>query len=405
MTHLTQSDDTRRRPSRKVLISGASVAGTTLAYWLNRHGIEVTVVEKAAGVRSGGYPIDVRGTALEVVRRMGVLLRLQKAHVDLRRFTFVDADGDQITSVSPQSVTGGQVNDLEVRRGDLTDALYATVRDDVEFLFDDSIAVLDQSTHGVTITFASGAVREFDLVIGADGLHSNTRGLAFGPEAQFHRYLGRCFAIFTMPNSLGLSHESLIWNTPGRAAAIYAVDEAEPVHGFLTFARSEQPFDVFRDLDAQRTLVTDVFADAGWEVPGMLKAMHESDDIFFDAVSQIRMSRWSSGRVALAGDAAYAPSFLTGQGTSLALVGAYMLADAIATQDHLSAFDTYEQTTRGFVTDNQDLLETGSTTLFPTTPEALAQRDDQLRNLSRLPASQPHPAHSSLVLPDLVPTT
>ncbi|MFD3485582.1 FAD-dependent monooxygenase [Streptomyces sp. NPDC058665] len=396
---------TRTTPRREVLISGASIAGPTLAYWLNRYGYEVTVVEKAGTLRSGGYPIDVRGTALEVVRRMGVLPRLREAHIDLRRLTFLGGDGGQVASVHPHSVTGGvEGHDLEVRRGDLTDALYTAVRDDVEFLFNDSIDALVHSDHGVDVTFHGGGSRTFDMVFAADGMHSRTREMVFGPEEQFHRYLGYCFAVFTMRNTFGLSHETVMWNTPGRAAALYAVGDHDDVHAFLNFARPQSPFEAFPDPKAQRALVADVFADAGWEVPGMLAAMHDADDVFFDAVSQIRMPRWSSGRVALVGDSAYAPSFLTGQGTSLALVGAYMLAASLTDRDHATGFAAYEHDTREFVTLNQGLVGEGGATLFPTTAEALEQRNERLRGLRAIPTPKARPAHSALTLPALPPT-
>ncbi|WP_399943620.1 FAD-dependent monooxygenase [Streptomyces sp. BBFR25] len=374
---------TRTAPRPTVLISGASIAGPALAFWLNRHGYEVTVVEKAGTLRSGGYPIDVRGAALDVVEKMGLLPRLRDAHIDLRRLTFLHGDGSEVASLHPHAVTGGATGrDLEVRRGDLTDALYTAVRDDVEFLFNDSVDTLDQSEHGVDVTFRGGGSRRFDLVFGADGMHSRTREMLFGPEEQFHRYLGYCFAVFPMRNTLGLSHETVMWNTPGRAAALYAVGDEDEVHAFLTFARPEPPFDAFGDPQAQRDLIVQVFADAGWEVPAILAALHDADDVFFDAVGQIRMPRWSKGRVALLGDAAHAPSFLTGQGTSLALIGAYHLAGALADRDHAEGFAAYEHATRDFVTLTQDRIGEGGGTLFPTTAGALEQRNERLRGLS-----------------------
>ncbi|MEU1868941.1 2-polyprenyl-6-methoxyphenol hydroxylase-like FAD-dependent oxidoreductase [Streptomyces ambofaciens] len=374
---------TRTAPRPTVLISGASIAGPALAYWLNRHGYEVTVVEKAGTLRSGGYPIDVRGTALDVVEKMGLLPRLRDAHIDLRRLTFRHGDGSEVASLHPHAVTGGATGrDLEVRRGDLTDALYTAVRDDVEFLFNDSIATLDQSEHGVDVTFRGGGGRRFDLVFGADGMHSRTRETLFGPEERFRRYLGYCFAVFPMRNTLGLSHETVLWNTPGRAAALYAVGDEDEVHAFLTFAQPDPPFDAFGDPRAQRALLDAAFADAGWEVPGILAALHDADDVFFDAVGQIRMPRWSKGRVALLGDAAHAPSFLTGQGTSLALIGAYHLADSLADRGHAEGFAAYERATRDFVTLTQDRIGEGGGALFPTTAEALEQRNERLRGLS-----------------------
>ncbi|NEB15929.1 FAD-dependent monooxygenase [Streptomyces coelicoflavus] len=375
---------TRTTPRPTALVSGAAIAGPALAYWLNRHGYAVTVVEKARTIRSGGYPIDVRGAALDVVERMGILPQLRDAHVDLRRLTFLDADGGEVASLHPHAVTGGATGrDLEIRRGDLTDALYMAVRDDVEFLFDDSVDTLHQSGHGVDVTFRGGGSRTFDLVLGADGMHSRTRETVFGPEERFRRYLGHCFAVFTTPNTYGLSHETVMWNTPGRTAALYAVGDDDEVHAFLNFARPEPPHDAFGDPQAQRDLVAQVFADAGWKVPDILTALDDADDLFFDAVSQIRMPRWSSGRVALVGDAAHAPSFLTGQGTSLALVGAYHLAGALADGDHEAGFAAYERGARDLVTRTQDRVGEGGGTLFPTTQEALERRNERLRALSR----------------------
>ncbi|MFH8370623.1 FAD-dependent oxidoreductase [Streptomyces sp. NPDC018031] len=390
---------------QKVLISGASIAGPALAYWLHRSGFTVTVVEKAGALRAGGYPIDIRGTATEVVRRMGILPRLRDAHIGSRRCTFLDADGGTVVSLSPRAVDGGaEGQDLEVRRGDLAAALYGVVRDDVEFLFGDSIDTLDPSEQGVDVTFRGGRHRTFDLVIGADGMHSHTRELLFGPEGRFHHYLGYCFAVFTLPNTFGLSRELLLWNTPGKAAALYAVGDDDELHAFLNFHQPAPPFDALRNPDAQRDLVATVFAGAGWEVPGLVDAMRGADDLFFDTAGQIRMPRWSRGRVALVGDAAYAPSFLTGQGSSLALAGAYVLADSLATQpDHTAAFAAYERDLREYVTMNQALVADGGATLFPTTARALEQRNTRLRDLVTLPSATAVPAHTALTLPEFAP--
>ncbi|KUM69124.1 FAD-dependent monooxygenase [Streptomyces griseorubiginosus] len=392
-------------PKRKVLVSGAGISGPALAYWLHRTGFEVTVVEKAGASRAPGYPIDIRGTATEVVRRMGILPQLRSAHVDSPRCTFLDAEGGTVASLASHAVVGSvQGQDLEVRRGDLAALLQARVRDDVEFLFDDSIATLDQSGRGVDITFHSGLRRTYDLVFGADGLHSPTRESVFGPEEQFHRYLGYCFGLFTMPNTFGLSHELMLWNTPGKAAALYAVGDTDRLHAFLTFHRPEPPSAALRNPEARRALLTTAFAGAGWKVPAIIGAMRDADDLYCDTAGQIRMPHWSSGRVALVGDAAYAPSFLTGQGSSLALVGAYMLAHALAAhRDHTAAFAAYERDLRAFVSVNQALVDNGGARLFPTTARALEQRDAMLRDLVTMPSPPPRPAHSALTLPVFAP--
>ncbi|MEV6903671.1 FAD-dependent monooxygenase [Amycolatopsis sp. NPDC051372] len=385
-----------------VLISGASIAGPAPAYWLREYGFDVTVVEKAEALRGGGYPIDIRGTALGVVERMGLMSRLREAHVDSRRLTFLNEDGSTVASLSPDAIAGGvEGRDLEVRRGDLAEALYSTIRDDVEFLFNDSLATLDDRGDAVDVTVRSGRRRTFDLVIGADGLHSGVRALAFGPEEQSHRYLGYCFAGFTMHNDFGLAHEGVLWSTPGRGAALYAVGDSDTIFGFLNFTRPEPPFDAFRNPAAQRELIAEVFAGDGWELPRLVAAMRTADDLFFDIVSQIHLPRWSSGRVALVGDAAHAPSFLTGQGSSTALVGAYVLAGELATHaDHTAAFDGYERTARPFVEANQALVSVGNATMFPATADALAERNAHLRELTTLPVGPGRPEHSALELPD-----
>ncbi|GAB3821366.1 FAD-dependent monooxygenase [Kribbella italica] len=387
--------------NRTVLISGASIAGPALAYWLDQYGFEVTVVEKADAVRGGGYAIDVRGTARDVVDRMGLMPELRKAHVDSQKVSFLEPDGTLIAAMRPEAMTGGAEGlDLEVRRGDLADALYTPIRDKVEFLFGDSIARLDDRGDRVDVVLDSGISRSFDLVIGADGLHSNTRRLVFGPEEEFHSYVGFAFAGFTLPNEFGLSHEGVVWNIPGRTAVLYAHEPDELVHGFLTFEQDEPPYDAFRDPIAQRDLVAAKFQHQGWHVPRLVEAMRTSDSLFFDIVSQIHMPTWSQGRVALVGDAAYATSFMSGQGSSVALVGAYVLAGELATHDnHADAFAAYDHRIRHFVEENQAVVEVGRRILAPTTQALLDTRNQALR-ASAEDGHQGRAANTGLVLPD-----
>ncbi|MEU6479135.1 FAD-dependent monooxygenase [Streptomyces sp. NPDC047017] len=405
--------NTESRPARRVLISGASIAGPALAYWLDRYGFEVTVVEKAAAVRGGGYAIDIRGTAREVVERMGLLPRLRAAHVDSRRITFIDPAGQAVGSLRPEQLTGGEAGlDLEVRRGDLADALQEPLGDRVEFLFEDSIAALDDAGDAVQVTFDSGTRRSFDLVVGADGLHSNTRRLVLGPEEPFHHYLGHVFAGFTLPNEFGFAHEAVIWNDVGRSAVLYAHEPADRIHGFLTFTRDVPPFDAFRDPRAQRELVAARFPERAWHVPRLVEAMRDADDLFFDIVSQIHLPAWSRGRVVLAGDAAHATSFLSGQGSSVALVGAYVLAGELAAHaDHTAAFAAYERRMRPFAERNQALATGGGTMVTPTTREQLESRNALLRDpgavdqeMATAGARAGRDAHSDLRLPDYAGT-
>jgi 2-polyprenyl-6-methoxyphenol hydroxylase-like FAD-dependent oxidoreductase len=366
---------------KKALISGASIAGPMLAYWLYRYGFDVTVVERADAVRSGGYPIDIRGTAIDAVERMGLLPQLQAAHIDTRTLTFVDSDGAQIGIIGPELLGSDEDGrHIELPRGALTSLLYELTCDTaIRYRFSDSIDALEDDGDGVNVRFKSGEHGRFDFVVGADGLHSNTRALAFGPEEPFHRYLGRCFNLFSVPNYAGFSQEGVIYSEPGRMAGVYAVGKSETVHALLVFAADEAPFLSHREIDEQRRRTADVFAGCGWEVPRLVEAMQSADDLYFDTVSQIHMPRWSAGRVVLVGDAAHAPSFLSGQGTSLALVGAYVLAGELAMHSDLAeAFASYERIVRPFVEANQALASGGGSILLPRSQEELDSRNRAL---------------------------
>lgn len=368
-----------------VLISGASVAGPTLAFWLRRAGVDVTVVEQAAGVRGGGYPIDLRGVAVDVVERMGLLEQVEAARTGTRALSFVTERGRTIASLDPATVLGEHgIPAIELPRGDLAAVLWTATRDDVEYLFEDRITGLDEGVGGVHVTFRRGAPRVFDLVIGADGLHSGVRALAFGPEAPLRRDLGACYAAFSVPDGFGLDREAVMMNLPARSATLYAVRD-QPVTAVLSFESPTPELD-HRDTEGQRRLVEHVFGGVGWRVPELLARMRTAEDFYFDTVSQIRMPSWTRGRVALVGDAAYAPSFRSGQGTSIATVGAYVLAAEIAARpgDPASAPAAYEARVRDFATRNQDLATSGPGLTSPETSLQLRARNARLRAATTL---------------------
>jgi 2-polyprenyl-6-methoxyphenol hydroxylase-like FAD-dependent oxidoreductase len=373
--------------TRTVLISGASIAGPALAFWLHRHGLRPLVVERGAAVRGGGYPIDVRAAAVDVVDRMGLLPAVRAAHVATRHTTIVDARGRRIARITPEDFTGSpEGRDVELPRGDLARLLHEHTRDDVEYLFDDAVTVLEQDADGVHVTFAHAEPRTVDLVVGADGLHSGVRALAFGPEARYRHDLGFAFAGFSVADRGGLDREVLVHNAPGRMAGCYALPGRNGLIGVLAFATPPGFVVDHRDVAAQRDTVAAAFEGGGWEVPRLVAAMRTADDFFFDTVSQIRMPAWSAGRVALVGDAAYAPALLSGQGTSLALVGAYVLAGelAAAVGDHTAAFAAYERLLRPFVERNQRLATSGGDALIPRSRTALWVRNRVLAALPHL---------------------
>ncbi|OIJ85679.1 FAD-dependent monooxygenase [Streptomyces colonosanans] len=339
-----------------VLISGASVAGITLAHWLRRHGYSVTVVERAPAVRPGGYKVDIRGAALKVIERMALLDAVRAARTDVRSGSVVDASGKRVASMDGDTFGGRRHDDAELLRGDLTGLLYEATRDGVTYLFDDSMAKLSEHADGVDVVFASGRTGTYDLIVGADGLHSNTRALAFGPAQQYVRDLGYYVSISTVPNHLGLDREELTYVGPGRTALTYSTAGETTAKAMFLFSSEPLSYDR-HDRAAQQRLLADAYTGEGWEVPRLIEGAQAAPDLYFDSLSKVHMERWSTGRTVLIGDAAYCASPASGQGTSLALVGAYVLAGELASAagDHAAGFAAYEREMRPFVNANQDL--------------------------------------------------
>ncbi|MEY9212245.1 FAD-dependent monooxygenase [Thermobifida halotolerans] len=391
---------------RTILVSGASIAGPALAYWLRRLGFTPTVVERAPRLRDGGYAIDVRGAAVEVADRMGLLPQIRRARTGMRALSVVGADGHRRATLDVARLGDDTAaRDAELMRGHLSRILYAATEHDVEYVFDDSVTALEETPDGVHVTFENAAPRTFGLVVGADGLHSTVRRIAFGPEERFRRDLGNYISIFGVPNHLGLDREAMLHNTPGRLAGLYSAaphtGRVEPpgpgeetaagpnprAQAILAFSsRREIPFD-HRDTAAHKQILRTVFADVGWEAPRLLRHLADTTDFYFDSISQIRMDHWSRGRTVLVGDAAHCPSPLSGQGTSLALVGAYVLACELAAADgdHRAAFTRYEQRMRGYVAQNQALVSSGGGILVPATRARIWLRDQMMRLAALLP--------------------
>lgn len=349
---------------KNVLISGASIGGPALAYWLRRYGFGVTVVEVSPGPRAGGQAVDVRGPALDVAERMGVLDRIREQRVEMRGMSMVDGDGNELYRSEEYTVTGGDLSsaDVEILRDDLSRILADAAGDGVEYLYGDSIAGLEQGDDGVRVIFQSGTVRTFDLVVGADGAHSNTRRLVFGPEKDFLTHLGTYLSVWTAPNFLGLDRWQVFHQVPGSSwgGGVMSVRGNEEVRVYMGF-ESERPIEYdHRDAAAQKKIMADALAGGGWVLPELVETMWDAADFHFDSMAQIHMDSWSKGRVVLLGDAGYCGSPLSGQGTSMALVGAYVLAGELkaAGGDHGAAFANYEKELRGYVAANQELALT-----------------------------------------------
>lgn len=379
--------DMEQMSNRRVLISGASIAGPALAFWLRRYGFEPTIVEKAPALREGGQAIDVLGTATEVVRRMGLLERVHELSTGKRGTSYVDANGKARASISSELFNGvGANGDTEIQRGDLARVLYEATRDDVEYIFGDSIAALTQDDDGVHVTFDHAEPRTFDLVVGADGAHSHTRRLVFGPEADFARHMGYYISIYTIPNLLELDHWELDYNTPGTVAGSYSARENTEAKAIFAWASDPIDYD-YRDVVQQKKILAETYAGQGWKVPELLAHLDAAPDFYFDAMVQIHMDTWSKGRVTLVGDAGYCASPLSGQGADLSLVGAYLLAGelAAAAGDHTVAFAAYEQQMRPMVDACQRFADGTGAWYAPASKAMIRFRNLNVRLLPYLP--------------------
>ncbi|MFI6180994.1 FAD-dependent monooxygenase [Nonomuraea sp. NPDC051191] len=381
---------------KAVLISGGGVAGPTLAHWLARHGFRPTVVERAPALRTGGQAVDFRGVPqLEVLRRMGVLDTIRAAQTGMGDIAIVDGDGRRLAGL-PSEVFSGEV---EILRGDLTRILNEAAP--AERLFDDSITSMTERPDGVHVTFEKAAPRTFDLVVGADGIRSKVRELAF--PATPLRHLGFYGAIFSVPGTYGLDHDGLMHNVPGRCATIVRTNGH--TRAALDFATPPLDLD-HRDQAAQRALIARVFRGVGWQVPSLVAAMETAEDFFFWQAAQVVLPRLSSGRVALVGDAGYAPG-PGGMGTGLGVVGAYVLAAelAAAPDDHAAAFDAYERRMRPYVQVCQKQAEGADKYLVPGTRSRIWRRNQLMRMLPYLPGKgmvkrMTEKAASAITLPE-----
>jgi len=372
--------------NRRILISGASVAGPALGYWLARHGFRPTVVEHAPHLRGGGYAVDFRGAAhLTVLEKMGILDQIREQQTHLATTTYVNQDGRPVAQM-PAAIFAG---DVEILRGDLGRILYEATTDGTEYLFGDSITSLRQDSDGVRVTFAHAAPRTFDLVIGADGLHSNVRRLAFADNPDSVRDLGLYVSIFSVADSFDLDHSGLLYSVPGRTAAVFSARHAGQALAQFFFTAPDQAsisYD-YHDTGQQQKIVASAFEGVGWHVPRLLEQMPEAADFYFDSVSQVHLDRWSTGRVALIGDAGYAAG-PGGNGTGTAVIAAYLLAGELAAADgdYRVAFTRYEQLLRPYVARGQKQARGGAAFLAPATAKKISQRDRFFRMLAYLPA-------------------
>jgi 2-polyprenyl-6-methoxyphenol hydroxylase-like FAD-dependent oxidoreductase len=336
----------------RVLISGGGIAGLTLAYWLRRYGFEPVVIEQAGAIRHDGYAIDFFGTGYDVAERMGLIDRLQTQHVPIAYVAHVNGSGKPIARLDI-SLMRKVMHDkyMALMHWTLEEALYEALAHDVEVRFGRSLVAVQHSPGAVTATYDDGQIETFDLLIGADGIHSNTRRLVFGPEEQFGRYLGYHVACYALPDRYGIGHAWKNYTEPGRLAGAYCSSNEGDIITLFMYTTDDEGH---LPREQRLTRLRQAFAGIGWITSQLLDDAPDPDAIFLDTVTQIQMPTWHLGRIALVGDACGCPTLISGQGASIAMGGAYVLAKALReADDYQEAFRTYERLVQPYVEERQ----------------------------------------------------
>jgi 2-polyprenyl-6-methoxyphenol hydroxylase-like FAD-dependent oxidoreductase len=337
--------------NKRILISGASIAGPTLAYWLHHFGFEVTVVERAPSLRTGGQNIDIKGSAQKIAAMMGIEALISDANTGEVGIKFVNEKNQVKAALAKE---GGFTAELEILRGDLSKILYEHTCKNATYIFGDFITALDQDKEKVNVTFDSGKVEVFDLVIAADGIRSRTRNLMFGNEPKLE-FIGLYTAYLTVPKS-DTDNEWARWCNGVNSKVIFIrPDNVGTTRVSFSFLSDDLGYEKL-SVKEQKELLKAKFSTMGWEAPRILRALDEIDDLYFDGISQVKAPRWTNGRFAMIGDAAYCPTPVTGMGTGLAMIGAYVLAGELGRNDNYEkAFKAYEDLLRPIVEKIQDL--------------------------------------------------
>src|SRR6516165_3757533 len=362
--------------SDTVLISGVGIAGPTLAFWLRRGGFEPTLLECAPSLRSGGYVIDFWGLGYDIAERMGLTDAIERVGYHIRELRIVDEGGKPIAGFGTRvfrELTGGRF--VTLGRSDLSRLLFNKVSDVTETIFGDEVLSLQEHPDAVEVRFRSGQTRRFGLVIGADGLHSNVRRLTFGSQDRFEAHLGYYVAAFEV-NGYRPRDESVyvIYNQPSRMLGRFALHDDRTLFLFV-FAFDSSGANL--DAAEQKAILRERFGDGCWECPRILGELERTESLYFDRVSQIKMERWSRGRVALVGDAAFCVSLMAGQGAALAITAAYVMAGELikASGRHEKAFRNYEALLRDYIGLKQKGAERFSSAFAPRTRWGLFVRN------------------------------
>lgn len=373
----------------KIAIVGAGISGPTLAYWLSHYGHEPILIEKAPRLRTSGYVVDFWGGGYTVAERMGLTAELHAAGYTVRELRLVDRNSRRVGGFSTepfrQNLNGRFVT---IPRGDLAAMIHRTIDHRVETLFGESVSAIVQHDSGVQVTLKSGGSGQFDLLIGAGGIHSPVRDLVFGPESEFVTDLGYRVAAFEVEGYQPRDElVYLAYTMPGRMIARFAMRDEKTLFLFV-FTTEHMSRPDPQDVSQAKVALRQVFGNAGWECPEILRKLDGTSDVYFDRASQIGMDRWSNGRVALIGDAAAAVSLLAGEGAGLAMVQAYILAGELnrAGGDYQDAFRRYERQLRPIVETRQRSARGFATTFAPKTALGVWTRNQasKLLNIPRL---------------------
>jgi len=353
----------------RILISGASISGPVSAYWLTRYGFAVTVVERAPQLRkTGGHAVDLFRPAMEISEKMGVLPQIEALATGTTRLTMYRQGARRPAHVDITKVTGiASDRHVEIMRDDLSEVYYSASRDNVEYLFGDSITSISPDGN---VTFEHAAPRTFDVIIGADGLHSNVRRLVFGADAGHTRFLGGYLAVQSVPKALARDGEMVVHLDAGRLAGMYTAQPLEDARGLFMFrSQAELQYD-YRDTLRQKDLIREAFTGMHPQVDSWLGELDRTPSFYFDSITQLQLDSWSRGRVTLVGDAGYCPGPAVGGSTSIAVLGAYILAGELAQAngDHARAFAAYEQQMTDPVRRSRAFARTMAKSIVPGSP-------------------------------------
>lgn len=363
-----------------VLIAGASFAGLATAWWMNRLGYAVTVVEMASDLRRGGTPVNIREGVIEVVQRMGLLERIKSQSLPPRPVFFLDEEGLPLQQQQLQDKANEEPEeDYEIERDALLELLFEEVKQHAEFVFADSISMLTESAEQVDVTLASGRKQSFSLVFGCDGTHSTVRRLCFGEEDAFVIFLKNYFSLTIVPRLLIEENTSEMFSVPGKTVMLNTYNGKTDI-AFCFSSAEEIPYDR-RKQDEQKRMIRRYFEGGRWRVTELLEEMMSSDSFYFDKLCQVHMNSWTMGRVALVGDAGYCPSPAAGMGGSVAILGAAALGEAFEKHpdDFAAAFQEYNEKFRPVIEGIQaQAVEFGLEMFMPVSEEAIQKRNEHL---------------------------